>query len=99
MGAKRLVIPDGPQEVVLRFGDREVRLTNLKKLFWKNLKLTKRHLLQYYADISPWLLPHIEGRAMVMKRYRNRARSGSTSARFRTTRASSTFRSYRTCRR
>ncbi len=73
MGAKRLVIPDGPQEVVLRFGDREVRLTNLKKLFWKNLKLTKRHLLQYYADISPWLLPHIEGRAMVMKRYPNGA--------------------------
>jgi bifunctional non-homologous end joining protein LigD len=73
MGAKRLVIPDGPQEVVLRFGDREVRLTNLKKLFWKNLKLTKRHLLQYYADISPWLVPHIEGRAMVMKRYPNGA--------------------------
>ncbi|MGZ7079374.1 MAG: non-homologous end-joining DNA ligase [Thermoanaerobaculia bacterium] len=73
MGAKRLVIPDGAQEVVLRFGDRDVRLTNLKKIFWKNLKLTKRHLLQYYADISPWLLPHIQDRAMVMKRYPNGA--------------------------
>ncbi|MEO6488165.1 MAG: non-homologous end-joining DNA ligase [Thermoanaerobaculia bacterium] len=73
MGAKRLVIPDGPQEVILKFGERQVRLTNLKKLFWKNLKLTKRDLLQYYADISPFLLPHLEDRAMVMKRYPNGA--------------------------
>ena len=73
MGAKRLVIADGPEEVVLRFGDREVRLTNLKKLFWKNLGIRKRDLLQYYADMSPWLLPHLVDRAMVMKRYPNGA--------------------------
>lgn len=73
MGAKRFVIPDGPEEVVLRFGDRDVRLTNLKKLFWKKLAITKRDLLQYYADISPWLLPHLADRAMVMKRYPNGA--------------------------
>ncbi len=73
MGAKRVVIPDGPEEVVLRFGDRDVRLTNLKKLFWKKLGITKRDLLQYYADISPWLLPHLTDRAMVMKRYPNGA--------------------------
>ena len=73
MGAKRLVIPDGPEEIVLRFGDRDVRLTNLKKLFWKNLGIRKRDLLQYYADISQWLLPHLHDRAMVMKRYPNGA--------------------------
>jgi bifunctional non-homologous end joining protein LigD len=73
MGAKRFVIPDGPEEIVLRFGDRDVRLTNLKKLFWKKLELTKRDLIQYYADISPWLLPHLADRAMVMKRYPNGA--------------------------
>ena len=71
--AKKLVIPDDQNDLVLRFGARDVRLTNLKKLFWKNLKITKRDLLQYYADISPWLLPHIEDRAMVMKRYPNGA--------------------------
>ncbi|HSP15563.1 MAG TPA: non-homologous end-joining DNA ligase [Thermoanaerobaculia bacterium] len=73
MGAKRVVIPDGAEEVILRFGDRDVRLTNLKKLFWKKLGLRKRDLLQYYADISPWLLPHLADRAMVMKRYPNGA--------------------------
>lgn len=73
MAATRLVLPKTEDDVTLRFGDREVRLTNLRKVFWKTLGLTKRDLLQYYADISPWLLPHVQGRAMVMKRYPNGA--------------------------
>jgi bifunctional non-homologous end joining protein LigD len=48
---------------------REVRLTNLDKPFWPELGVTKGDLLQYYADVAPLLLPHIRGRAMVMKRY------------------------------
>src|SRR5438128_12267621 len=73
MPAKAPVIPRDIDDVVVRFGAREVRLTNLRKLFWKTLKLTKLDLLQYYADISPWLVPHVAGRAMVMKRYPNGA--------------------------
>jgi bifunctional non-homologous end joining protein LigD len=71
--AKRLVIDPDATDLTLQFGAREVRLTNLHKLFWKTLKITKRDLLQYYADISPYLLPHLAGRAMVMKRYPNGA--------------------------
>jgi len=71
--ATKLTIPRDAEEIVLRFGPREVRLTNLRKIFWKKLKLTKRDLLQYYADIAPWLLPHLVDRAMVMKRYPNGA--------------------------
>ena len=72
--AKRdIEIPTTLNEVILKFGGQEVRLTNLRKVFWKNLGITKRDLLQYYADVSPWLLPHIEDRAMVMKRYPNGA--------------------------
>ena len=70
---KRVVLPTDTNEVILKFGARQVRLTNLRKPFWKKLGLTKGDLLQYYADVSPWLLPHIAGRAMVMKRYPNGA--------------------------
>src|SRR5687768_13392573 len=49
--------------------EREVRLTNLRKLFWPALGITKGALIQYYADVAPVLLPHISDRAMVMKRY------------------------------
>lgn len=64
-----LQIPRDTQEATLRFGGQSVRLTNLTKLFWPELGLTKRDLLQYYADVSGYLLPHLLHRAMVMKRY------------------------------
>lgn len=64
-----VTIPRDKNDAILRLGNREVKLTNLKKPFWPELGITKGDLLQYYADVSPWLLPHIKDRAMVMKRY------------------------------
>ena len=68
-----MTIPPDPSEAEVAIGSRKVRLTNLGKLFWPELGLTKRALLQYYADIAPVLLPHLTDRAMVMKRYPNGA--------------------------
>ena len=65
----RLVIPRDQDDVVLALERKEVRLTNLRKVFWPELGLTKGDLLQYYADVAVALLPHIKNRAMVMKRY------------------------------
>ena len=70
---KVVAIPRDANQVEIQIGAREVRLTNLDKLFWPDLKITKRDLLQYYADVSSVLLPHIQDRAMVMKRYPNGA--------------------------
>jgi bifunctional non-homologous end joining protein LigD len=53
----------------LDIGGRELHLSNLEKVFWPKLKLTKRDLLQYYADVAKVLIPHLRDRAMVMKRY------------------------------
>jgi bifunctional non-homologous end joining protein LigD len=55
----RLVIPRDQDDVVLAFERKEVRLTNLRKVFWPELGLTKGDLLQYYADVAGALLPHI----------------------------------------
>jgi bifunctional non-homologous end joining protein LigD len=68
-----LTIPTDETDVALTVGDRTVKLTNLGKKFWVADDITKRDLLQYYADVSPWLLPHLRDRAMVMKRYPNGA--------------------------
>ncbi|MGB2713386.1 MAG: non-homologous end-joining DNA ligase [Vicinamibacterales bacterium] len=54
---------------IIRLEGKEVRLTNLEKVFWPEQRITKGQLIQYYADVSPFLLPHIRDRAMVMKRY------------------------------
>jgi bifunctional non-homologous end joining protein LigD len=62
-------IPKDSNQVQLAYKGRTVKLTNLNKPFWPELNITKRDLLQYYVDVSPYLLPHIKDRAMVMKRY------------------------------
>jgi bifunctional non-homologous end joining protein LigD len=66
---KRLIIPRDQENVILNVEGKEVRLTNLRKIFWPEIGLTKGDLLQYYADMAGVLLPHIRDRAMVMKRY------------------------------
>jgi len=66
-------IPPSVVDIEIEVEDKSVKLTNLQKPFWPDLALTKGDLIQYYADVSPYLLPHIEHRAMVMKRYPNGA--------------------------
>jgi bifunctional non-homologous end joining protein LigD len=68
-----LKIPRDADHVALTVDRKEVRLTNLRKVFWPSLGLTKGDLLQYYADVADVLLPHLRDRAMVMKRYPNGA--------------------------
>jgi len=51
-------------------GDR-VKVTNLAKLFWPSLKITKGDLLRYYVEVSPFILPCVADRPMVMKRFPN----------------------------
>ena len=77
MAADSLVIPTRVDNVILKVDGREVRLTNLRKLFWPDLGITKGALIQYYADVAAVLLPHIRDRAMVMRRYPNGAAGAS----------------------
>jgi bifunctional non-homologous end joining protein LigD len=68
-----ITIPTGVRDIEIDFHGKVVRLTNLDKPFWPELGVTKRDLLQYYARVASVLLPHLENRAMVMKRYPNGA--------------------------
>src|SRR5262245_6895662 len=69
MRRSSLTIPLDQDNVVLQIDRHEVHLTNLRKVFWTGLGLTKGDLLQYYARMAGVLLPHVRDRAMVMKRY------------------------------
>jgi bifunctional non-homologous end joining protein LigD len=56
-----LVLPDGDQ----------LKVTNLQKVFWPKLKLSKGDLFRYYVKVAPALLPAIADRPLVMKRFPN----------------------------
>ncbi len=64
-----MTIPRDLDNLVVSIDRKEVRLTNLRKVFFAEIGLTKGDLLQYYLDVAHVLLPHIRDRAMVMKRY------------------------------
>lgn len=66
-------LPKDETTLDVQIEDRIVKLTNLNKPFWLKPKVTKRELIQYYLDVAQVLLPHLEDRAMVMKRYPNGA--------------------------
>ena len=57
-------------DVELPNGD-TLRVTNLAKVFWRDLGITKGELLRYYVAVSPLLLPAIDDRPLVMKRFPN----------------------------
>ena len=44
-------------------------LTNTKKVFWPGEGYTKGDLLEFYRAVSPWLLPYLRNRPVVMTRY------------------------------
>jgi bifunctional non-homologous end joining protein LigD len=49
--------------------DRDVRLTNVDRILWPELGLTKGWLLQSYLSLAPTLLPHLRGHPITMWRY------------------------------
>ena len=51
-------------------GDR-LAVSNLGKVFWPRLKLTKGDLFRHYARVAPYILPALADRPLVMKRYPN----------------------------
>ncbi len=58
-----------PPADVIRSGKRELRLSNLDKLFWQEEGITKGDLLGYYQAVAPVLLPHLKNRPFTMRRY------------------------------
>jgi bifunctional non-homologous end joining protein LigD len=56
--------------VSLPNGD-SLRVTNLAKVLWPDLGITKGELLRYYVTVAPLILPAVDDRPLVMKRSPN----------------------------
>jgi bifunctional non-homologous end joining protein LigD len=52
-------------------GGDTLEVTNLQKIFWPKIKKTKGDLIRFYATISPFILPVLDNRPLVMKRLPN----------------------------
>ena len=60
--------------LTLAVGEHRVKLTHLDRVYWpadaalKQPALTKRDLLRYFAQVSPFMLPHLAERPLTMIR-------------------------------
>ncbi len=57
----------------LKIGSDHIEVTHLDKPFWPKTResrgYTKRELLAYYTNVSPYLLPHLKDRPVTVVRY------------------------------
>ena len=49
----------------------QAKFTNHDKLYWKEEKITKGDLIDYYLSVSDYILPHLKDRAQSMHRFPN----------------------------
>jgi bifunctional non-homologous end joining protein LigD len=59
----------GGAPIVRDAAPREVRLSNLRKVFWPEEGYTKGDLIGYYDAIAPYMLPYLRDRPVVLTRY------------------------------
>ena len=48
---------------------RKVRLTHTDRIYFPEAGITKGHIIRYYLDISPLLLPHLRDRPLNLERF------------------------------
>jgi bifunctional non-homologous end joining protein LigD len=60
-----------PDRVQTRVDNREVSLSNLDKVLYPKVGFTKGQVLDYYARIAEFMLPHLRRRPTTLKRFPN----------------------------
>lgn len=69
--SKQIQIDPEAGEQIITVKRHDLKLTNLNKRYWPKEKITKRDLLQYYADISSYIMPYMKDRPQSLNRHPN----------------------------
>jgi bifunctional non-homologous end joining protein LigD len=59
------------QNLTLDVDGKSVHFTHLDKVYFPESGITKRDLLSYYSEVADYILPFLEGRPLVLRRYPN----------------------------
>ncbi len=57
------------QAIHVEVEGRQLKLSNLDKVFYPALGFTKAQVVDYYTRVAPALVPHMAGRPLTLKRY------------------------------
>lgn len=68
----RAPVAEGKQEEMsVEANGRQLKFTNLNKIFYPEERYTKRDVINYYDSVAELILPHLKDRPLSLKRYPN----------------------------
>jgi len=53
----------------IKIQGKTLQLTNLDKVLWPEIKISKGEMIEYYLSVAPYLLPFLKNRPLSMKRF------------------------------
>lgn len=68
---RKTLLNPGDETQVRKIGGHELKFTNLSKVFWPEMNVTKRDMLNYYYQVVPYMLPYMKDRPQTLNRFPN----------------------------
>ncbi|HQY22098.1 MAG TPA: non-homologous end-joining DNA ligase, partial [Ignavibacteria bacterium] len=65
------IISKNAKDFFIKSNGKRVKITNPDKLYWKEEKITKGDIVNYYNDISKYILPYLKNRPESLNRHPN----------------------------
>lgn len=69
--ARKSLLNPNDETQVRKVGGHELKFTNLSKVYWPDVKVTKRDMINYYYQIAPFILPYLVNRPQSLNRFPN----------------------------
>lgn len=70
-GGRRSLVNPSEKSQVRKLSGNELKFTNLKKTFWPDEGYTKGDLINYYWQVSKYILPYLKDRPQSLNRFPN----------------------------
>ena len=58
-----------PQDIITKVEGQRLKLTNLEKILYPSIGVTKAQFIQYYLDMADLMMPYIKLRPLTMIRF------------------------------
>ena len=68
---RKTLLNPGDETQVRKVEGRELKFSNLSKIYWPDDKISKRDMLNYYYRVAPFILPYLKDRPLSLNRFPN----------------------------
>jgi bifunctional non-homologous end joining protein LigD len=65
------LVDTSQEEAIVTINEHDLKLSNLKKVFWIKESIKKGDLLNYYYKIAPYIMPYMKDRPQSLNRFPN----------------------------